>query len=538
MAAKEASRVIVAGAGMSGLTAAAYLARAGCKVMVIEKNKDCGGLVSSFQRAGFHFDAGAKSILNAGILRPMLKQLGIDLDLSPARVSIGIENKVIDFDSKERLGDYQRLLEHFYPESAEDIKQIITCIERVWKDMAVMYGIDNPFFVDVIKNPRYLFKKMLPWLGKFLQTISRIGKLQEPVEEYLHRFSSNQPLIDIIAQHFFKNTPMFFALGYFYVYLDYMYPKGGTGNISKYLKQKIIEWGGEIKTGLTVTRIRPSTSEIIDSIGNSHAFSHLIWCADLKTFYAALDELACPEKIRREIQETRAKLATKRGGDSIFALYCGIDEPSGTFKAISRGHFFYTPSRKGLGEIHRSTLRSLVDHFEDTPKELVLHWLDEYCKYTTYEISIPSLRDPSLAPEGKTGINFSMLFEYDLIKKVQEASWYGEFKKEVESRVLNVVSSTIYPCIKEKLLFCFSSTPLDVERFAGTSEGAITGWSYESPVPAVNDLRKIARAVKTPIPNIWQAGQWTFSPAGMPTSILTGWFAARQVMKKVARAHP
>ncbi|MFW9981551.1 MAG: oleate hydratase, partial [Candidatus Thorarchaeota archaeon] len=67
------NRTLIVGGGMAGLTAAVYLARAGHDVLLLEKNKECGGLLNSFQREGFTFDAGARSILNAGVIHPMLK---------------------------------------------------------------------------------------------------------------------------------------------------------------------------------------------------------------------------------------------------------------------------------------------------------------------------------------------------------------------------------------------------------------------------------------------------------------------------------
>ena len=59
---------IIVGGGMAGLTSAAYLSRAGQKVLLIEKNAECGGLVNSFMRDGFQFDAGVRALEDAGII--------------------------------------------------------------------------------------------------------------------------------------------------------------------------------------------------------------------------------------------------------------------------------------------------------------------------------------------------------------------------------------------------------------------------------------------------------------------------------------
>ncbi len=49
--------VIVIGAGMGGLTAAALLAKKGLKTLLLEKEDQVGGYVVSFKRHGFIFDA-------------------------------------------------------------------------------------------------------------------------------------------------------------------------------------------------------------------------------------------------------------------------------------------------------------------------------------------------------------------------------------------------------------------------------------------------------------------------------------------------
>ncbi len=525
----EKHRTIVIGGGMSGLTAAAYLARSGHDVLLLEKNKECGGLLYSFQKDGFTFDAGARSILNAGIIRPMLRELGIDLELLESPVSIGIENDIIHLTKETGLDDYQQLLEKLYPESVGDIDQIISRIERIMKDMAILYGIDNPYFREM--SAGYVFKELLPWFSKFIFALRRMSKNNEPVESYLKNLSSNQSLIDIITQHFFKKTPMSFALGYFYVYTDYMYPSGGTGELPRAMAQKILELDGKIQNDTEITEVNLSEKKLKDKDGNTYSYDSLIWSADLKTLYRLLDIEGLQEEATRDILEKKKQILSSRGCDSVYSIFVGVDMPMEDFSSISKGHFFYTPVKEGLGEVHWSKLDSLIDNFDTLSKDEIIQWLDEYCQLTTYEISIPALRNPKLTPEGKTGLAISTLFEYDLIKKVRDAGWYEEFRTEVENRILDTLSNSIYPGLKDKVISQSSSTPLSIESAVGTSEGGIVGWSYLSPVPVVHELRKMPSSVKTPIPDVYQAGQWAYSPAGLPTAILTGWHAAQNVMK-------
>ena len=40
------------------------------------------------------------------------------------------------------------------------------------------------------------------------------------------------------------------------------------------------------------------------------------------------------------------------------------------------------------------------------------------------------------------------------------------------------------------------------------------------------------KSAQTPIPNVFQAGQWAYAPAGVPIAMLTGWHASQEIMKK------
>ncbi|WP_461205882.1 hypothetical protein [Clostridium sp. DL1XJH146] len=78
-------------------------------------------------------------------------------------------------------------------------------------------------------------------------TINKVEKLKTPINDYLKKITENKSLIDIITQHFFKDTPTFFALSYFRLYTDYYYPVGGTGALINALSKYITENSGKIK---------------------------------------------------------------------------------------------------------------------------------------------------------------------------------------------------------------------------------------------------------------------------------------------------
>ncbi|MFZ4580255.1 MAG: phytoene desaturase family protein [Myxococcota bacterium] len=523
--------VVVVGAGLAGLTAAAYLSRAGHSVLLVEKTGHCGGLLNSIERNGFLFDTGARSIENAGVIRPMLKDLGIELELVKSPVSIGIEGTILDMASRDGIGAYRKLFERLYPGHEKEIARIFLAVDKVMRDMDVIYGFDNPVFRDFKNDKNYLFTELLPWMAKFVPAAFRMNRMSEPIESYLAGLSSFRPLNDLVAQHFFKQTPMFFALGYFYVYLDYLYPRGGTGRLAAKLAEKIREAGGEILLDTEVTSVVPAARRLAGSHGLDCRYETLVWCADLKSLYRRADATGLDAATVRAIAARRQQVMGSRGGDSVFSLYLGVDQPPETFAAKTHGHLFYTPSRAGLAETHRSELAALLASPQGDNREAILAWVGKYCRLTTYEVSIPSLRDPTLSPQGQTGLIVSFLFEYDLVRKVIAAGWYEAFKTQVEDAMIEALDTSLFPGIKDAIVLRFSSSPSTIETLFASSEGGITGWTFERPSPAVHALQKIPKAVETPFPGILQAGQWTYSPAGIPTAILTGWYAQDAVRR-------
>lgn len=522
---------IIVGGGIAGLTASAYLSKKGQKVLLIEKNKECGGLVNSFSRNGFRYEAGVRALLDAGIIFPMLEELDIELEVFRSKVSVGVEDKVVHIEDITSLKAYQDLLVQKFPESKDEIEDLIKVIRKIMKNMDVLYGVENPMIKNVWRDKSFLFRRLLPWLPKFLFTIGRINRMKMPVEEYLEAIVKNASLRDIISQHFFRNTPTFFALSYFSLYLDYFYPKGGVGKLAEGIENKLLECGGEIKRETTICSVEAGKRRVIDQDNQVYIYNKLIWAADLKTLYRHTNTNGLSGKIQMKYEAVKKQMLEQRGGDSVYTLYLQVNEPLESFRQIASGHFFYTPSKKGLGEIHRGELNHLLDQWEKVTKEQVIAWLNKLISLNTYEISIPGLKDPELVPKGQTGLIVSFLTEYDLFEKMHQKGWYDWFIPEIEIRVVHVLSESVYPMLKDKVSKKFSFTPWSIKNRIGSSEGAITGWSFENPVPVINEMQKAGRSILTPIPSIFQAGQWTYSPAGVPMSILTGKLAADRVLK-------
>jgi len=522
---KETYDVIVVGGGIAGLTSAAYLCRAGFSTLLVEKQEKLGGLVSTFWREGFAFDAGARAFVNSGILHPMMRNLGIKMEYTANPITIGIVDRWVRMDSRESLQDYATLLKDIFPENIADIDRIIDEINKIIVYLDVLYGIDNPIFTEDMRDKEYLTKTLLPWFLKYQKNMRKIARLNEPVNSYLRRLTKNEALISMITQHFFEDTPTFFALSYFGLYLDYFYPLGGTGKLVEELAKKIVEAGGEVLTNISVVSVDSESHEVMLSKDQKVSYKKLVWAADQSLLYRIVSG-ANDAKFRQQ----RALTEAGKGSDSIYTLFLAADLDKDYVKQRVGNHAFYTPDTHGL---------NLFESWETAAAngtESLLEWVGSYLEKTTYEISCPSLRDPSLAPEGKTGMVISSLMDYALVKRFADAGQYDAFQQFCNQKIIEVLERHLLPDLNKKTLFRFSSTPLTIESRTGSKQGAITGWAFTNPeMPSENRFKTMSKSITTPIRDVLQCGQWTFSPSGVPIAVITGKMAANAVIKALKR---
>jgi phytoene dehydrogenase-like protein len=520
---------VIVGGGIAGLTAAAYLSKTGHSVLICEKQGKCGGLVNSFERNGFQYDGGIRAMENAGVLFPMLRHLGLEVEFVKNKVSIGIQDKVIKVLDQDSVDLYRDLLTNFFPKSREEISDIIDHIRQIMKYMDVQYGIDNPLFLDIKQDREYFLRMVIPWMFKYAKTVGKIMSLNEPVESYLKRFTQNQALLDIISQHFFTATPAFFALSYISLYLDYHYPKGGTGVLIDQLVGFIHAHGGEIRCNTEITSIDLDDKTVSDSSGKRDPYRQLLWAANLKNLYQQIQiHPDTDNRIVKAVTETQNRISDLEGNNSILSVYFASKLAPGFFGKIATEHFFYTPNIQGQSLAGPMPLEGSWNEIKT--------WLERFFELTTYEISIPALRDASLAPKGKTGLVISLLFGYKLTRRIREIGFYEEFKKFSEEQITNILDQNIYPGLKDSMIERFSSSPLTMEQQTHNTGGAITGWAFTNTfIPAESKLAKIANSVNTPLPDVVQAGQWTFSPSGFPISLITGKLAADKIKKRLGK---
>jgi phytoene dehydrogenase-like protein len=375
---------------------------------------------------------------------------------------------------------------------------------------------------------------------RFPFALRRIYRLSEPVEETLARITDDAALADLVSQHFFRATPAFFALSYFSLYLDYRYPRCGTGRLAALLEEHNRKSGTQVMTGRKVVAVDLVERSVADQEGERWRWDELVWCSDLKSLYRLVDPSAIAGKARhRAWMRNKEAFLARPGGDSVFSLYLGTSLPPSYFAQRSNPHLFYTPETDGLGELGtlrleaiKSALAGASPESGEAAKTKALEWLSDFVRYNTLEISIPALRDPNLAPEGQTGLIVSLLFDYELCRMAEAALWFEELRENLELLLVEALAARLYPGLASRIVDRFSITPLGLEREAGASEGALTGWSFVGgPPPVIHHIHRATSAVRTPARHVFQAGQWTYSPSGLPIALLTGKLAADAVLR-------
>lgn len=518
-------KIIVIGGGIAGLTAAAYLSQKH-RVIVLEKEGSLGGLIGSFTRGKITFDKGIRAIENSGTVLPMLKNLGINLKFDKSDVTIGVESNAARLVGENSLTTYQNMLKEVFPEEVESIDQIINKIIKISHYMQILYGVDNPLFLDPKKDFKYFIKTIIPWMFKYAMTVKKIDKLNMPIIDYLSSMTDNRELVDALSQHFFPDTPTSFALSYFSMLNDYYYPKGGMQELVKALKDYILNNKGEILLNHEVTKL-DVRKKIAYANGIGYIYDKAVWAGDLKKMYSSIKN-----PLKKKAVTLKSNTLKGKGNKSLFIMYLSTTLGAEYFSNKTSAHGFFTPHKDGLQSLSIAE-NDIVTHlkFVDSQERInqLYTWLKEFLYKQTYEVGIPVLHDSQLAPKGQSGITISFLFSYELMKYITEIGCGDTCTKWMEQEVINILDENQFPQLKDNVFDRFSATPLTIEKKFNNSEGSTTGWSFSQKIPVESHLWKIAKSVKTPFKDIYQASHWSFSPAGVPTSIINGKIAASKI---------
>ena len=506
---------IIFGAGIAGLTAAAYLVLGGARVLVCEQAPKVGGLFNSFERDGFWFDGGIKAIENSGLFLSTLKQLGMQERIKVHKSPIGMitNGKMQLFNAWEDVENYYADLHILFPDEQKGLIQVRADSKVIFDllDSLLTYPIpimDTP--ADNKSARSEWFKAKKGSLARFPKALAMMKKeMRVYLEEHIH----NPNLVNLLCDLFPDGTSAFFGLGYFRMFLDYYYPEGGMQSIPNLLAEGIIEKGAEIRLNTRVERILLQDGRACGvrlANGEEVKAGYVLASSDLnQALICMLPEGILPVKFEQKMRSSQVS-------HSVFNVFLGLDVPPEELNLFGSGHVFYNPDLEGITEQDRISRK---DYFAHVPQE----------------ISVPCMHDPKLAPAGMTGLNLSAMTSHKFLGgwMMADNQRYEQLKEACADDLIRSFEK-YYPNLSKHILFRVTSTPRTILNQTSNHEGAIMGWSYHRK-EAFNrgSLLAMRSIVKTPVPRLLTAGQWTFAPGGAPTALLTGRLAADHILKSV-----
>jgi phytoene desaturase len=472
--------VVVIGAGLGGLSAGACLAKAGRKVLLVERQEGPGGNARAFRRGPYTFDPAIHVTaqgFNVEFLDFYLAALGIreQVELLRAQdtfgVDIGDERYRLPV-GLEALKDY--LAERF-PHEAEAVRSFLeTCAQATRESQAPppRVGLGD---LDAIKA-------QLPMLFKYRRS-TLADVLDEHIEDpHVKAVCGSQwPYLGLPPGRlsFMAYSGAWMAL----VEPGPLYVRGSFQSLADALARCIEDNGGEVVLSRAVTAIELADGRVagVELDGAERLAAEVVVSnADAhQTFERLLPAEALPERFRRRMAKMRPSI-------SAFVLFSAAKlDPAA--HGLSHEHFVY-PS----GE-HDAIFDGVLEG------ELGGTWF-----------SVPSMHDASLAPAGEHVIVFSSLMPYDIGEPWEQAKpRYTELMLQAAERVL--------PGYREALTFADSATPETFQRYTLADRGAAYGWENtpDQTVPKRLDFR-------TPIAGLFLAGHWTHPGTGSIRCLLSG----------------
>ncbi len=214
---------------------------------------------------------------------------------------------------------------------------------------------------------------------------------------------------------------------------------------------------------------------------------------------------------RREVMKSRV-------GESVFSVYLGVDITPEDIPTEGCPHIFLVPSYTNIS----------LTEMDTNP---------DFYKNVLIMISVPTLLDRKLAPEGKSVLILQCAasprsfnnWGTDNGKRTEK---YKALKKEVASWLIGNVEKLI-PGLSKKIEVQVESTPLTLNRYTSNSGGAACGWTYHPAEAFTGGLKGITKNTNTGIDRLYQVGHWTMSPGGAPAGFITGKLVSGAIKKRM-----
>jgi phytoene dehydrogenase-like protein len=460
---------IVIGGGHNGLVHAAYLARAGKKVLVLERRHVVGGAaVTEEIFPGFKFSVCSYVV---SLLRPEIIR---DLDLPRHGLEIlpldGTFTPMPNGDYLWRVNDHARTrreIARHSPLDAEAYEEYGTAMAEQGKFVKPILGMTPPdpsrLGPDVLRKLMFLGRRFrqLPEPDQYnqvqLMTMSAVDFLDQWFETDV--LKATMSASGIIGTFLGVRSPgTAYVLLHHYMgeidgaFRSWGFSRGGTGAISNAIAAAAREFGAEIRTQAPIARILVKNGRATGvALQNGDEFEARVISSSVDprlTFVRMIEPGHLPEEFLEQVQHYKFRGSSGKVNLALDAL------PD--FKCLPGTG----PHLRGAISISPS-----VDYMERAYDEAKY---GRYSRRPYIDCVIPSLTDPSVAPPGKHVMScFVQYAPYHL----KEGSW-DEQREAFGDTVIETLAEHA-PNIRNIIHGRQVLTPLDLEREFGLSEGNI-----------------------------------------------------------------
>ncbi|HEX4619126.1 MAG TPA: NAD(P)/FAD-dependent oxidoreductase [Steroidobacteraceae bacterium] len=521
-AAAERYDSIVVGGGHNGLTCAAYLARAGRSVLVLEAAERLGGAAVTREfAAGFRVSACAHLLhLVPGALFSELNLAAHGLELAAERmptVALSADDAHLSLgpESSAALGAHSVADAARYPAFSTRLARLAAALRPVlsstpprlgtsaWKDRAALLGLGWRLRALGRRDMRELLR-----IGAMCVADLLDEHLESPLLKGALAFDA------VLGTNYGPRSPgTVFTLLYRMAAAageggGLAQPAGGLGALSEALGSAAAAAGAEIRTASPVARILvrdDRAAGVVLETGEEITARSVVSSTDPKTTFLRLlgTEHLDAGFVRRIVHLRARGLAAK--------LHLALDGPprfAGLGEAALRGRLLWAPSPE---HIERAYNHAKYGEFSSSP---------------ILEITVPTIADAALAPPGKHVL--SVVAQY---APYALAGGWAAGRTRFTDLLIDTLG-TLAPGLRAQVVHAELLTPADIER-----EFRITGGHWHHAELALDQffmLRPVPGAAqyRTPVGGLYLCGAGCHPGGGIMG--IAGRNAARQVVKDAA----
>lgn len=519
---------VIIGAGHNGLVTACYLAKAGMKVCVVEKNDWIGGAaVSRELYPGFTY---SNCSYVSSLFRPEIMR---DLELPRHGLQIlPYEGGAVLMEGGDYLGmfrDHDANRREFARHSKRDAE----AYDRYSRDILRHCRFIRPLLMRTPPDPSSFRPRdlsELAFLGRKLFDLSEaqicdmIRFWTMSISDYLDDYFEHPVIKAYLAVSAIIGTalgPM--SPGSAYVLLHhYMgdvdgnvgawgYARGGMGSITQALSRSLAAAGGDIRAGKGVERILVSqgraTGVVLEG-GAEVPARRVISNMDVKrTFLGHVEEKELPDTF---LQRVRTFKTRGSSGKLNIAL-----DAAPKFTALPEG----APNLKG--DLHFTDSIDRMERAYDDWKS------GHFSRDPFQDVMIPTMIDPTMTPPGK---HFMSCFVQYAPPKIEGRDWSDADRDAFGAACLDQIER-FAPGFKSLVLHVEVRTPRELEAEVGLTEGNIFQGEltfdqllFNRPVPGYANYR-------SPIKDLWICGSSTHPGGGVMGA--PGRNAAAEVLREL-----